>query len=386
MQPLSKYQRSAWLSTLLTVAFAWTAQAADDRLLALQVPAGFKIQTVADNIANPRQMAVGDKQTLFVGSRSAGKVYALRDSDGDGRYDQQWLLAKSLNMPSAVAFRDGNLYVAEVNRIIVFENIEQRLADNADFSVLFTELPKERHHGWKFIAFDQQGHLLVPVGVPCNVCEDPDPRFGSLLRIDLKTKRSEIIAKGIRNTVGFAFEPSSGDLYFTDNGRDMMGDDVPPDELNRIAAAQLVDNAQNRANPPHFGFPYFHAGDIPDPEFGCTATPTDYQFPFFRFQAHIAPLGVMFYQGKMFPESYRGTLWVAEHGSWNRSKKVGYKVSMLRIKNQRVLEYKPLVTGFLESEAVSGRPAALLELADGSVLVSDDHANAIYRLTYQAQP
>ncbi len=236
--------------------------------------------------------------------------------------------------------------------------------------MVFDQLPRENAHGWKFIAFGPDGWLYLAVGAPCNIC-DPDARYASIFRLRPDGSVLESVARGVRNSVGFDWHPGTGEMWFTDNGRDGLGDDTPPDELNR-----LVRPGQ------HFGYPYCHAGTIPDPEFGSGHSCADFESPAIRLGAHVAPLGLRFYRGATFPAAYRGQILIAEHGSWNRSRKAGYRISLVRLEGGRAVAYEPFVTGWLQGESPWGRPADILELPDGSLLVSDDLAGALYRITY----
>lgn len=339
--------------------------------LELQAPAGFQVEVYAADVENARQMALGDRGTLFVGSRRAGKVHALVDVDADGRADRRYLIAQGLNMPSGVAFRDGALYVAAVNRILRYDDIESRLSAPPEPAVVVDDLPDDAHHGWKAIEFDAEGFLFVPVGVPCNVCISEDERHGTILRLDVKTGRYTIYATGVRNSVGLAFHPVDHALWFTDNGRDWMGDDLPPDEINRQHRAGL-----------DFGFPYLHGSATLDPQYGEHAEVEDYTLPVVELGAHVAPLGLMFYTGEQFPPVYRNSLLVAEHGSWNRSEKTGYRVIHVQLDGNRVVRVSPFITGWLRGQTTLGRPVDLLQLPDGSVLISDDHADTIYRVSW----
>jgi glucose/arabinose dehydrogenase len=222
------------------------------------------------------------------------------------------------------------------------------------------------------LRFAANGDLIVPVGAPCNVCEGPTDKHARIFALNMKTKKLTELAKGVRNSVGFDFHPDTNQLWFSDNGRDMMGDDLPPDEINRISKSGE-----------HFGFPYFHAGTIADPEFAKGKKARDYTQPMLKLGAHVAPLGIHFYRGKQFPKQYQKQLFVAEHGSWNRSKKDGYKVGVVTLKDSKVVDYQPFVTGFMKNERTYGRPVAMLELNDGSLLISDDYAGSIYRVVYQ---
>lgn len=345
----------------------------------LTLPDGFSVSIFADEVTNARQMALGDNGTVFVGSRSAGLVHALVDQDKDGKADKKYVIASGLNMPSGLTFKDGDLYVAEVSQVLKFANIESQLEKNIEPEVVVPNLPKERHHGWKYIDFGPDGWLYVPIGTPCNVCQTQggekfdDARFDSILRFDLKTGKQEWVARGVRNSVGFDWHPKTNDLWFSDNGRDWMGDDIPPCEINHVS-----EHGQ------HFGYPYVHGGIHLDPEFGKGKKIADYRAPAQALPAHVAPLGIHFYAGNMFPDAFNGRLLIAEHGSWNRSKKVGYKVTMLTLKGSEVTAYEPFIEGWLnKDDSVWGRPVAFLNMPDGSILLSDDFANVVYRITYR---
>lgn len=339
----------------------------------LKVPDGFSVAVFSDGVADARQMARGTSGVIYVGSRRAGSVYAVVDGDGDKRADHVHTIATGLYMPSGVAYHDGTLYVAEVNRVIAFDAIDSNFRSEPKPRIVFDRLPADGHHGWKFIAFGPDNALYIPVGAPCNVCEVEDP-YGTILRLDVATGKLDVVARGIRNSVGFDWHPRTQELWFSDNGRDMMGDEVPPEEINRISQSGQ-----------HFGFPYVHGGDIPDPEFGTDAKPASYEQPAWQLGAHVAPLGVMFYTGREFPEEYRGSLLVAEHGSWNRSRKAGYRVMRAIFDADGAIQsYVPFITGWLQGEANWGRPVDIEQLADGSVLVSDDQAGVIYRISYAA--
>lgn len=357
--------------TLVLLALFTFGSAANINLKQLTVPAGFKIEFFAENVENARQMALSPSGIVYVGSRKAGKVYALKDVDSDGKVDQRWLVAEDLNMPSGLAFKEDDLYVADVDKILKFTNIDANL-EQPVIELFFNDLPDDDHHGWKFIRFAPNGDLIIPVGAPCNICEAPTDKHARILALDMNTKTLTELAKGVRNTVGFDYHPLTNQLWFSDNGRDMMSDDVPGDEINR-----LIDVGS------HFGYPYFHAGDVADPEFSKGKKSSDYIFPEYTLGAHVAPLGVHFYRGQQFPKSYKNQLFVAEHGSWNRTKKSGYKVALLTIENSKVVNYQAFISGFMQAEKTFGRPVAILELADGSLLVSDDFANVIYRISYQ---
>ncbi|HBU28970.1 MAG: sorbosone dehydrogenase [Thiobacillus sp. GWE1_62_9] len=352
--------------TLMT--FGWLTQAAADSLplAGLTLPPGFAIELFA-RVPNARQMALG-KQTLFVGSMRAGKVYAI-PLKGERK---PLIIADGLNMPVGVAFRDGDLYVSAVSRILRLRDIEVRLNRPPRPETVSSGYPGDTHHGWKFIAFGPDGRLHVPVGAPCNICA-PDPdRYATITALDVKRGTIEVVARGVRNSVGFDWHPQSGELWFTDNGRDWLGDDAPPDELNRASRPDQ-----------HFGYPHCHGGAIADPEFGQGRRCAEFVPPVQNLGAHVAGLGMRFYTGTQFPGRYRNAVFIAEHGSWNRSSKAGYRVSVVRLQGGRAVSYEPFVTGWLQNESVWGRPADVLVMLDGSLLVSDDHAGAIYRVFYR---
>lgn len=339
----------------------------------IKLPEGFQIEVYAEKVENARSMALSPGGTLFVGTRDADKVYALRDTNGDFYADQVFTIAKGLKMPNGVAFKDGNLYVAEVSRILKFENIEANLANPPAPKVVYDQYPTETHHGWKYIAFGPDGKLYVPVGAPCNICKSEKEIYASITRMNPDGTGLEVVQHGIRNTVGFTWHPKDGSLWFTDNGRDMMGDDIPSCELNHATRDGM-----------HFGYPYCHQGDLPDPEFGKKRNCDEFTAPAFKVGAHVAPLGLEFYTGSQFPAKYHSQIFVAEHGSWNRSKKSGYRLMMATLEGDKVTSYTPFAEGWLDvaEDDVWGRPVDVELLPDGSMLLSDDFANAIYRISY----
>ncbi|MEO7066056.1 MAG: PQQ-dependent sugar dehydrogenase [Rhodanobacter sp.] len=355
-----------WLLTLLPLPLL-----AAPALNQLQLPPGFHVALYTDQVPTARAMTLGPNGTVFVGSTGAGKVYALTDSNHDGVVDQVRVVASGLKLPMGVAFRDGDLYISAVSRIVVLRAIEQHLDHPPQPEVITDKLPTELHHGGKFIAFGPDGKLYVPIGAPCNIC-DPAPNHGKLIRMNADGTDWQDVARGIRNTVGFDWQPGSKRLWFTDNGRDLLGDNVPSDELNEITSTN-----------PHFGFPYCHQGDVLDPKFGVGKRCQDYVPPVLKLGAHVAALGMRFYSGTQFPASYKGAIFIAEHGSWNRTKKSGYRVMTVRLNGSKVVSYKPLITGFERNEKAWGRPVDVQPLPDGSLLVSDDLAGAIYRVTWK---
>jgi glucose/arabinose dehydrogenase len=335
----------------------------------ITLPPGFHIAVYADNVPNARQMALGPPGVVFVGSLAEGKVYAVADGDGSRR--RVHVLASGLNMPSGVAFRDGALYVAAVNRILRLPDVARDLAHPPKPEVVSDAYPSDRHHGWKFLAFGPDGRLYVPVGAPCNVCELPGPLYATITRLDLRGGRPEVVARGVRNSVGFDFHPRTHELWFTDNGRDWLGDDRPPDELNHLTKVGE-----------HFGFPFCHGDGIPDPEQNAGKSCAQFTAPARLLGPHVAAIGMRFYTGTMFPEKYRDSVFIAEHGSWNRSTPVGYRVSFVRIEGGRATSYEPFAAGWLKGHTASGRPADVLVMPDGALLVSDDKAGRLYRITY----
>lgn len=339
----------------------------------LQLPAGFQLQVFAEEVKNARSLELSPNGTLFVGTRGEGKVYALRDEDGDFRADTVYTLAEDLTMPNGVAFRNGSLYVAERSRILRYDNIEDNLGNPPEPVVLYDQYPEENQHGWKYIAFGPDDKLYVPVGAPCNICEPEGEIFASITRMDPDGSNLEIVQHGVRNTVGFSWHPETGELWFTDNGRDRMGDDVPFCELNRAPEDGM-----------HFGFPYCHQGDVPDPELGEKRDCSEFTPPAFKLGPHVAPLGLEFYTADQFPAEYQGNIIIAEHGSWNRSKKSGYRLMLATLNGNEVTSYEPFIEGWLnhDSDEAWGRPVDVEIMPDGSLLISDDFADAIYRLTY----
>jgi len=344
---------------------------ADIALEKLTVPEGYAIDVFAEEVENARQMALGENGTIFVGSRRAGKVHAVVDSDGDFVADRVILIDDGLKMPSGVAFREGALYVAAVSDILRYDDIEARL-DNPPEPVLVTDrFPEDEHHGWKHIEFGPDGKLYVPIGAPCNICLEQG--YARIVRVDPDGSNLEVVAEGVRNSVGFDFDPVTGDLWFTDNGGDMLGDNLPPCELNHVTEAGE-----------HFGYPFWHAGLVRDPEFGGQRSHDEFKAPAQQLMAHVAPLGMIFHSGETVPDDLTGDILIAEHGSWNRTSKSGYRVMRAYLDdNREVVRYAPFITGWLQGEESWGRPVDLLELPDGSILISDDQAGVIYRVTFQ---
>jgi glucose/arabinose dehydrogenase len=349
---------------------AFSASASELPLSKIALPDGFNISIYSDAVPGARSLAQGPDGTVFVSTRRQGKVYALRDADGDGRADQRYVLAENLNMPNGVAFRNGALYIAEVDRILRLDNIEAHLANPPAPVIVNEEFPSDQHHGWKFIRFGPDGKLYVPIGAPCNVCDEPG--YARIMRMNPDGSGLEVFATGVRNTVGFDWHPVTGELWFTDNGRDRLGDDAPPDELNHAPKAGM-----------HFGFPFCHGGFIADPDYGSLHGCDEFEAPAMKLGPHVASLGMRFYTGHMFPEHYHQQVLIAEHGSWNRSSKIGYRVMLVRIEGDKAVSYEPFASGWLQGESEWGRPVDLEVLPDGSLLVSDDKAGAVYRISYK---
>ncbi len=348
-----------------------SASPATDKVLAnVRLPPGFKLEVYTDAVPGARSMALGRLGTLFVGTRT-GPLYAVSGNPAQGKAHRVRVLARKLNMPNGVAFRDGALYVAEVHRITRYDDIESALDQPPTPKIVRDDLPRDRHHGWKYIAFGPDGRLYVPIGAPCNVCNEP--KYAVITRMNADGSGHEVVARGIRNTVGFTWHPETHELWFTDNGRDWLGDDQPPCELN-VAPHVGLD----------FGFPYCHGRHDKDPDFGALGECSRMTPPVQLLGAHVAPLAVKFYTGTNFPQAFRGRAFIAEHGSWNRSEKSGYRITMVTLNGHRASAYEPFATGFHRDDEVFGRPVDLLELEDGSMLVSDDAAGAIYRISYSS--
>lgn len=335
----------------------------------IKLPPGFKIAVYADPVPGARSMALAPDGTLFVGTRD-DKVYALPNRDGDGKADAVLTLLKGLNTPNGVAFRDGALYVAEIGRVLRYDGILDRLRNPPRPVVVTDALPKETQHGWRFIRFGPDGRLYVPVGAPCNICA-PDPaRYAAIFRVK-PDGGLEQYARGVRNTVGFDWQPGTGALWFTDNGRDWLGNEAPPDELNRAPRPGL-----------HFGYPYCHGAARADPEFGGQRACGEFTPPARELGAHVAALGMRFYTGSQFPAAYRGRIFIAEHGSWNRVPPSGYRITSVRLEGDRAVAYEPFAEGWLAGLTAWGRPVDVQVMPDGALLVSDDKAGAIYRIAY----
>jgi glucose/arabinose dehydrogenase len=337
----------------------------------IKLPPGFEISVFASGVSGARSLALGKSNVLFVGTMG-DSVYSVRYLDG--KATRVSTLASGLRTPNGVALRDGALYVAEVSRILRFDSIEAQLDAPPKPEVVTDRFPRETHHGWKFIRFGPDGWLYVPVGAPCNVCE-PDPaRYALISRIKPDGSGYQVFASGVRNSVGFDWDPRSKELWFTDNGRDMLGDELPSDELNHAPKAGL-----------HFGYPYCHQGDTADPEFGRKRACAEFAPPAVKLGPHVAALWMRFYTGSQFPPEYRNNIFVAEHGSWNRSKKIGYRIARVVVEGGKAVKHEVFAEGWLQGESAWGRPVDLEVMPDGSLLVSDDRAGVIYRIAYSGR-
>ena len=349
------------------------ADAQTSRLSEIELPDGFSISHFAEGVTGARSLAQSPGGTVFVGTRDAGVVHALVDADGDGAADERYRIASGLNSPNGVAFRNGSLYVAEISRILRYDRIENRLDSPPRAVVVTDRLPTDPHHGWKFIRFGPDGRLYVPVGAPCNICNEADP-YNAILRMDADSGMYEVVARGVRNTVGFDWHPGTRRLWFTDNGRDWLGNDTPPDELNVLTA-----------NGQHFGYPFCHGRDVSDPEYGSLRSCSEFRPPVQELGPHVAALGMRFYTGEMFPDRYRGQIFIAEHGSWNRDDPIGYRVMVVRPgAGGRATGYEEFATGWLRNRTAWGRPVDVMVRDDGSLLVSDDRRGAVYRIVHES--
>jgi glucose/arabinose dehydrogenase len=373
----------ALLACVFAGGLAVSGQQSPSPLASLVLPPGFQAAVYAENVENARSMALGPRGTVFVGSRTVGKVHAVVDSNGDHRADRVVLIASGLDQPNGIAMRNGALYVATASRLLRYDNIEQHLDAPPAPVTVRADLPNpNRGHTWKYIAFGPDDLLYMSVGAPCNVCESAAME-SAILRMKPDGSDLEVFAEGVRNSVGFDWHPVTRDLWFTDNGRDMLGDDVPNDELNVASRPGQ-----------HFGFPFCHQGDVSDPQFGNQRACSTAEPPAQNLGPHVAALGVMFYTGSMFPASYQNAAIIAQHGSWNRSTPIGYRVMVARTEGRRVTSYEPFVDGFLPGiragapggrgagAAAIGRPADVMQMPDGSVLISDDSGNRLIRVSY----
>lgn len=363
---INSYQNSPSKVTVDNVPIDLPSTIADDPSLSgIKLQAGYQINYFAKNVPGARSLAVGDNGVIYVGTRGEGVVYALEDSDKDGVANKRYVVASGLSSPNGVVYHDDSLYVAEIGRIIKFANINSTYMEAPQYSVVYSELPKLAHHGWRYMALGPDNKLYLGIGAPCNTCEVSDP-YSSISRLNLDGTGFEVVARGIRNTVGFDWNPEDLSLWFTDNGRDELGEDIPKDELN-----QLKTEGEN------FGFPYCHDGTILDPVFGKNKNCSDYEEPALHLSPHAAALGMKFVGNKIL---------IAEHGSWNRKIPIGYRLMSVDVEGGVASNYKIFADGWLASNGKTrGRPVDILPQPDNSILVSDDFAGVVYRITQDVQ-
>lgn len=359
------------VNTLIFAAMLFSGASFAINLNKLTLPKGFKVEIFADKIIDARSMVRGDHGTIFVGTDDVDRVYAVVPNKDGTRAEKVYVIADGLEMPNGVAYFNSDLYVVENHRIIKFKNIEDHLAAPPKPVVVRNDLPTEKHHGWRYAKFGPDGMLYIAIGAPCNVCLSKDQRFATIVRMKPDGSNFEVFASGVRNSVGFDWDPKSHELWFTDNGRDWLGDNRPPDELNHAPKKGLF-----------FGFPFIHGDGIKDPEFGESKQIPVWTRPVQELGAHVAALGMHFYRGTQFPDEYCNQIFIAEHGSWNRSEKSGYRVSLVKINADKAVAYQPFITGWLRRERHWGRPVDILEMPDGALLISDDYAGVIYRVSY----
>ena len=359
-------------SCLITLILVISDVDADVNISQFKLPPGFEISIYADQVPGARQMALGDQKIVYVGTKEQ-QVYALIPNH-DGTHAEKVInIVNNLNTPNGVAYWKGDLYVAEINRVLRYPDITHHLS-NPQSEVINHQLPEKAHHGLRVIHFSPDDWLYIAIGMPCNTCDyrNENPLFGTISRMKPDGSNLQIFAKGIRNSVGFDWQPQTQALWFTDNGQDWLGDHLPPDEIN-IAPKPGMD----------FGFPYVYGNNTPAPGYTQKPLPlTNFTPSVFNLPAHVAPLGLTFYTGKMFPAKYQQQIFIAEHGSWNSSVIVGYQVISVFIKDNKVIDSKPFLTGWLNGQNVTGRPVDILNMPDGSLLVSDDYAGKIYRISY----
>lgn len=346
-----------------------------DYLSKIKLPVGFKIELYASNVPGARSMSLGNNGTVFVGTRgergsagNKGSVYAVLNPDQDALADEVVVLAKDLFMPNGVAYHNGSLFVAEPNRVLRYDGVDGDLSSLSEPVVVNDSYPSDAHHGWKYMKFGPDGRLYLPVGAPCNICE-PSDEYAVITSIEADGSDKKTVARGIRNTVGYDWHPQTGELWFTDNGRDLWGDNIPPEELNRVSKPNQ-----------HFGYPYVYGKALRDDTF--EAPNIEFTPAALELAPHTAPLGMKFYTGDMFPAEYKNQILIPHHGSWNRSVPDGYYISLVTLVNGEAQAAEIFAEGWLIGEENWGRPVDILQLPDGSLLVSDDQANCIYRISY----
>ncbi len=337
----------------------------------LKAPKGFKIEVYVSGIANARSLRLSDKGTLFVSNRLLDKVYAVVEKDGKR---EAKVIASGLDRPNGLVFHNGTLYVAEGTRISKLEKIEDNLDNPPKPVIIYSDFPNHQSHGWKFMGLGPDNKLYVNVGAPCNICMPPETN-AQIRRINLDGSGAEVVARGVRNSVGFDWHPVTKELYFTDNGRDWLSEDLPHDELNRVTKTGQ-----------HFGYPFCHQGNLADSEYGWGRSCSEFVAPVALLGPHTAALGMRFYTGSTFPAEYRNAIFVARHGSWNKTKKIGGDIIVVKLnKDGTVKSWEPFITGFLQDNSYIGRPVDLAVMKDGSLLISDDYAGAVYRVSYDGR-
>ncbi|MBI1862716.1 PQQ-dependent sugar dehydrogenase [Candidatus Microgenomates bacterium] len=340
----------------------------------IKLPPGFRISVFAE-VPTARSLSVSPKGVVYVGNRENGSVYAVVDHDHDGHADGTYQVAQGLHVPNGVSFKDGDLYITTISSVYKVANVERDLSKPSTPELIYDKLPSDEMHGWKFTAFGPDGNLYIPVGIPCNNCVSGNELYGTIARLNLSTKKLDIVAKGIRNTVGFDWKPDTGELWFTDNGRDQMGDDVPKDELNKVSKTGE-----------DFGAPYCWEDAIQDTDVSPKKDCSLFTKPVVNLAPHAAALGMRFYTGSLFPAEYKNQIFFAEHGSWNRATPIGYRIMLVRLDGDRAVSYEPFAEGWLGANGeVTGRPVDVATWTDGSLLVSDDKAGAIYRISYSTR-
>ncbi len=360
----------AWQNAPISIAFAQGS----GNLNSITLPEGFTIETYAEGVTGARSLVLDEETNiLYVSTRGAGNVYAIPNATEGTTATERVTIASGLRSPNGIDVIDGDLYVAEIGRLLRYDDIANTFRESPQPEVVTDALPEEGHHGWRYMAQGPDDKLYIAVGAPCNVCELTD-MFGTISRMNLDGSEFEVYATGVRNSVGFDWHPETENLWFTNNGRDWMGNDAPPDTLHVAPETGL-----------HFGFPYCHAGDIPDPDFGSRRDCEEFSEPAADLTPHGAALGMRFYTGDAFPAEFQGQIFVAEHGSWNRTPPIGYRVMLARLdENNTVTSYEPFAAGWL-NEATGqawGRPVDVQVMPDGALLVSDDANDAIYRIAY----
>jgi glucose/arabinose dehydrogenase len=339
----------------------------------ISLPDGFSIDYYAQSVPGARSLALSPNGIVYVGTMTHGVVYALLDTNRDGTADEVRTIASGLEQPNGVAFWNGALYVAEASRIIRFDSIDRRLENPPEPVLIFDRFPPAVHHSWKYLAIGPDTMLYVTVGSPFNVGIPDDNRYATIMRVRLDGTGGEVFARGVRNSVGFDWDPVTHLFWFTDNGRDWLGDNLPPDELNVAPQAGL-----------NFGYPYRFGKNVPDPQYGnLSNSKMVFTPPALDLGPHVASLGVKFYTGTMFPESYRHRIFIAEHGSWNRTIPIGYRVTTALVQGESASDYRVFAAGWLQGITAWGRPVDVLVMPDGALLVSDDKAGAVYRIYYR---